>query len=89
MKYCSILFVICFLSCVKNPDADLQNQQITFLKEKQDYLKERINLQEATINDLEKRVENLENSKFGYSRKKHLKKSDTINLNVKLNTGVR
>lgn len=54
--YCSLLVII---SCVQNPEAEIQNQKIKDLQEKYDYLNMKINEQNQKNSDLKDEIKNI------------------------------
>lgn len=92
-KFLIMIFLYFFLavSCIQNPEAEIQNQRIKDLLEKNDYLNVKINEQNSKIIELnselkkiEDRIDLLEKRPTKFSYKKRNTLPDSININVKM-----
>jgi peptidoglycan hydrolase CwlO-like protein len=92
------LIALCFFlitSCIQNPEAEIQNQKIKDLLEKNDYLNMKVNEQfnrisdlNAEIKDVKSRLGELEkvsSKKIVYRNRKFL--PDSLNVNIRLEKG--
>lgn len=85
LKYLAVscLFLV-FISCLKNPEATLQNERIKDLQERNTYILDIVKDQNEKISELEERINIIEKKPIKKFRglKKNMPINDTINLKI-------
>lgn len=91
-KIIPIFTTLLLVSCIQNPEAELQNQKINDLREKNEYLNKKIDDQNQKLNDLVDKIKELslkidlkpKNSNLRANQNKIQKKyPDSLNVNIK------